>query len=123
MPRTTRAAAARNAILEDAVDAADVPLPMTPPRAEGRTPLGESSANPPREEPQQTLLEINLEKQQKPQKQNDKKKAKPGAKKPRKAVVKESKHPEVVEDDCQSSASSAVAEACQQLSRHGSHGQ
>ena len=115
MPRTTRAAL-RNAIHEDVIEAAGVPLPATPTRAE-RAPLGEISSNA-QQEPN-VLLEVNLGKPAK--EANEKKKAPRGAKKPKKAVAKqENKQPEVVEDDCQSSASSAVAEACEQLSRHGS---
>ena len=117
MPRTTRAAL-RNVILEDAVDAAGIPLPSTPTR-NGRAPLGAISINT-QEEPK-IVLEVNLEK---PLKDGDtKKKATKGKKTTKKAAkAKENKQPEVVEDDCQSSASSAVTEACLQLSRHNSEG-
>ena len=116
MPRTTRAAQ-RAAILEDAVEAADVPLPATPTRAE-RAPLGEISAN--RQDEHSIVLEVSLDK---PLKEGTAKKKASGCKKPKKAnLKKENNLPEVVEDDCQSSASSAVAEACQQLSRRSSQG-
>ena len=119
MPRTTRAAL-RNAVLEDPVDAANVPLPAMPTRG-GRAPLGEISNNTVQEEPK-ILLEVNLGKPAKDEKEKKKKIAK--VVKAGKSVPKrnEKKQSEVVEDDCQSSASSAVAEACQQLSRHCSEG-
>ena len=98
------------------MDAAEIPLPATPTRAE-RAPLGEISGNT-QQEPD-ILLEVNFGKA--PKESNEKKRTARAAKKTKKGPTKkENKEPEVVEDECQSSASSAVAEACQQLSRHGS---
>ena len=98
------------------MEAAEIPLPATPTRAE-RAPLGEISGN---TLPKPNIqLEVQLGKA--PEENNDKKKAPAAIKKTkRNTAKKENKEPEVVEDDYQSSASSAVAEACQQLSRHGS---
>ena len=117
MPRTTRAAALRSAVHEDPIDAADIPLPATPTRGE-RAPLGEIDPNTVQEEPK-VVLEVSLGKPCSPEK--EKKKAARAAKKPKRGRAKKENNPaEVTEDDCQSSASSAAAEACRQLSRHGS---
>ena len=109
MPRTR--AAQRNAILEDLEDAVEVPLPSTPQKGD-RAPLGEIFLN--EQEAPKIQLEVNLEK---PAKKPTEKKAKVAGRK--KKAAKENAQPgsspEVVEDDCESSASSAVEEACLDL--------
>ena len=112
MPRLTRATL-RNAILEDMDEAAQIPLPLIP-RAE-RTPLGEIALN--REEESRILLEVDLFKPAK--KANKKKPAK--AERKRDDMNKEN-IPEVVEDDSQSTASSAVEEACEDLMKQEKNG-
>ena len=106
MPRVTRAAL-RNNIYEDVQEAASIPLPSTPQRSE-RAPLGEIKVNEQGSSPR-IELEVNLSKP-------EMKSGKPGRK--RKAV-KENARPcsrvEVIEDDCESSASSAAEEACREL--------
>ena len=110
MPRTR--AAQRNAILEDLDDAAAVPLPSTPQRGD-RAPLGEILLN--EQEPAKVGLEVNQGKLEKGAQATKNKSA--GHKK--KTASKENARPEsaaaVVEDDYESSTSSAVEEACQDL--------
>ena len=106
-------AAMRNAhlILEETEEAALVPLPATPQRGD-RAPLGEIVLND--QDPPKIQLEVDLGK---PVKQPSSNKGKSGACK--KSSNKENKvpdiAPEVLEDDCESSASSAVEEACEEL--------
>ena len=109
MPRTR--AAQRTTVLEDLEDAVRVPLPSTPQRSD-RAPLGEIFLN--EQEAPKIQLEVNLEK---PAKKPTEKKSK-GAGRKKKATKENSRPgsgPEVIEDDCESSASSAVEEACQEL--------
>ena len=113
MPRVTRAALRTNSILEDEANlAAATPLPSTP--TVSRTPFGEvagnvygDSANV--EEPDEALK---LAKKGGAAKGRKAKGAKKGRKK---NDVEKENQVEVLEDPYQSSASSAVEEACEDL--------
>ena len=108
MPRVTRAALRNNVVAEDADPAATTPSPNTPlskPIAE-RKPLGEIAGN--------------SEDAAGPVKKTAGKKKGKGGRKPKKEnltlnVLENAENVEVIEDDRQSSASSAVEEACQDL--------
>ena len=113
MPRVTRAAV-RNGILEDIRDAAEIPLPSTP--QGDRPPLGEISTNP--QEENRIILEVNLTK---PVKKDGKGRKAKGTKSKMHGADKENV-PEVMEDDFQSSASSAAEEAREELLRPTSQG-
>jgi hypothetical protein len=115
----------RNAVHEDATDPADVPLPATPQREREpnrRAPLGEIVLNQVEEPPQPMIvLEVDLSKPAKKPKAV-KKKGKAGRlrkddEKKEESYTDKENMPAVVEDDCQSSASSAVEEACEDLIR------
>ena len=112
MPRVTRAALRTNAILEDEANmAAATPLPLTP--TVTRPPLGEVAGNFNADAFIAGELEIVL----KPVKKSTAtvKKSK-GTKKGRKKDNTEKENEvEVLEDDCQSSTSSAAEEACEEL--------
>ena len=118
MPRTR--AALRNEVLEDPDGAVAVPLPSTPQRGD-RAPLGEILLN--EQSPPKIQLEVNLSKPERPAAPAPAKKSKgPGRKKKAaNSSNKENVRPgsaaaaEVVEDDYESSTSSAVEEACQDL--------
>lgn len=110
MPRMTRAAL-RNAALDDVEDAAEIPLPSTPQRVE-RVPLGEINLNP--EEEPKILLEFDLSK---PAKKASKSKKTKGAKRKSEGGENKENTPEVIDDDYQSTESSAVEEACEVLLR------
>lgn len=107
MPRVTRAAL-RSQVLLDEVDLAiSTPLPSTP---RTRVPLGEIAAN--TEEIKNPNLELSKSKKKQPAK---------GKRKIAKKIQKQTNGKvqdqgvEVLEDDNQSTASSAVDEACQNL--------
>ena len=111
MPRMTRAALRSNALLEENKFALSTPLPPTP--TTKRTPLGEIVGN--ANEVVSALDE--LEKLTK-EEHNPPTKRKRGratkTKKPEEPVI-DKQTPEVLEDDNQSCASSAVEEACSEL--------
>ena len=109
MPRTR--AGLRHAVLEDPEVAAQVPLPSTPKGGGHRAPLGEISLN--EQEAAKIQLEVDLDK---PARKPEKKSRGAGRKKKNvKENFRPSSGPEVIEDDCESSASSAVEEACHEL--------
>jgi hypothetical protein len=112
MPRRTRAALRTNVILEDdAGVAGTAPLPAAP--RQERAPLGEIAGNVAEET--LTVLEVNLSK---PAKKAALAKKATGAKRGRKAkTVTPESMGEVLEDEYQSSANSAVDEACRDLLR------
>ena len=112
MPRVTRAVLRTNAILEDEANmAAATPLPLTP--TVTRPPLGELAVNVNADAFIAGELEIVL----KPVKKSTAKaKKSKGAKKGRKKdTAGKANELEVLEDDCQSSTSSAAEEACEEL--------
>lgn len=107
MPRVTRAAL-RSQVLLDEVDLAiSTPLPSTP---RTRVPLGEIAAN--TEEIKNLNLELSKTKKKQPVK--GKRKVAKKTKKQTSSKV-EDQDVEVLEDDNQSTTSSAVDEACQSL--------
>lgn len=107
MPRVTRAAL-RSQVLLDEVDLAiSTPLPSTP---RTRVPLGEIAAN--TEEIKNPNLELSKSKNKQPAK--GKRKIAKKTQKQTSSKVQESSV-EVLEDDNQSTTSSAVDEACQNL--------
>lgn len=107
MPRVTRAAL-RSQVLLDEVDLAiSTPLPSTP---RTRVPLGEIAAN--TEEIKNPNLELSKSKKKQPAK-GKRKIAKKTQKQANSKV--QDQGVEVLEDDNQSTASSAVDEACQNL--------
>jgi uncharacterized protein YdaU (DUF1376 family) len=116
MPRITRAAQRTNAILEDEANiAAATPLPSTPTTATARAPLGEIAANSNGDAILASSIEIELKPAKKGTAKAKKAKgAKKGAKKNKEA---EKENVEVLEDDSQSTTSSAVEEACEDLMR------
>lgn len=107
MPRVTRAAL-RSQVLLDEVDLAiSTPLPSTP---RTRVPLGEIAAN------TEDIKNLNLELSKTKKKQPVKGKRKVAKKTKKHTSSKvEDQVVEVLEDDNQSTASSAVDEACQSL--------
>lgn len=118
MPRVTRAALRSNALAEESAIAASTPLPSTP--IKERVPLGEI-ANVQGEGVSITAPEEPLEPGKKgPGKAKKGKVTKNVARKtsPRNAPV----NVEVLEDDAQSTASSAVGEACEELMKKSSGG-
>ena len=113
MPRMTRAAM-RNVVYEGAENAAEIPLPSTPQRSQAeRAPLGEIVLNT-QEEPR-VVLEINFSKPVKKatKGKGGKKASKPDSDKENMSANEASA--EVIEDDTQSTTSSAVELACRDL--------
>ena len=107
MPRVTRAAL-RSQVLLDEVDLAiSTPLPSTP---RIRVPLGEIAAN--TEDIKNPYVELSKTKKKQPAK--GKRKVVKKAKKQTESKV-EDQSIEILEDDNQSTTSSAVEEACQNL--------
>ena len=107
MPRVTRAALRSNAALEDSDFAASVPLPSTPHKK--RAPLGEIAGN---------VCEDSRKGDTSSEVVNAKKKGSSRAKKGRTAKttkVDDSANKEILEDNDQSTTSSAVEEACDDL--------
>ena len=124
MPRVTRAALRSNMILEDEANlAAETPLPTTP--GQERTPLGEVTGNLFQEVIQ---LGEDLVAAGKPMKktrtaQGKKTKGAKGTRQGRKKnETQQENRPEVLEDDDESSTSSAVEEACRELMRESTGG-
>lgn len=117
MPRITRAALRTNIVLDDEVNLATAtPLPLTP-QIE-RAPLGEIAGNPIGEVT--SMLEVNLAKPVK--KVTGKPKKAKAPRKEKKRPVQDETDFEILEDDNQSSTSSAVEEACEELLRDHSQG-
>lgn len=116
MPRITRAALRSNTVLEEANTAASVPLPSTP--LSQRTPLGEIAGN-----VVEAASTPNVHHQQSQQSRPEKKAPKRKRGKLKRAkkgeqtdVGEEEEHViDVIEDGNQSTVSSAVNEACQEL--------
>lgn len=94
-------------ILEDDFDAASIPLPTTP--REERPPLSEVTTNN-REE--LIVLELNLTK---PAKKPPAKALHSGKKEKKEKIGLQENNFDVIEDDCESTVSSAVEEACDAL--------
>ena len=117
MPRTTRAALRSKELAEESATAASVPLPTTPQKE--RVPLGEIADN---KGAELTMIDSA---EQEPVKQGVKKGRKlKGAKKGNKKTQNNTEEPdiEILEDGNQSSGSSAVEEARQNLKDHNTEG-
>lgn len=109
MPRTTRAALRSKELLDESDIAASVPLPSTP--LKERAPLGEITNNKGTEPSMSTNSEfIDEPVKNKVKKGKKGRPAKKGAKR-----TKQEPDAEVLEDDNQSSTSSAAEEACHDL--------
>ena len=120
MPRVTRAAQRTTTILEDEANiAAETPLPSTPTTTTNRPPLGEILQNVNAD----ALLAETMEVVLKPTKKAIKGKKAKGPKKGRKKSDADKENiPEVLDDDNQSTTSSAVSEACEDLMKEHSRG-
>lgn len=116
MPRVTRAALRSHAIMEDEANlAAAIPLPSTPHKE--RAPLGEITNN-----VQDEVINVHeVDMDAKPAKKagNKGRKAKTSKKGKKDSQFKDEENPEVLEDENQNDASSAVEEACVELMKEG----
>ena len=115
MPRVTRAALRSHAMLEEADLASSTPLPLTPVT---RVPLGEIAGN--KEEIKPEPYELSKAEKKPPVKGRKGRVAKEAKKQENDKINHETV--EVLEDDIQSTTSSAVEEACQNLMQESSGG-
>ena len=108
MPRVTRAALRSNAVaLDEPESAANVPLPLTPPKE--RTPFSEITGN----AMEVTAQNTNTRNEQPKRKGNTKSKNRQGSRKAKMANAANKE--EVIEDENHSAISSAVEDACEEL--------